>query len=247
VRARCGRSEYARHRSTHPARAHRGAPRAPRGRGRCNSSATARPMNFVPPRTMTRMKPPCLAGSTSRPWRSNCRFGAHPQSAGKWRPSRCPWPPRTLRSVGKWPSARSRRWPPPGRTSCPPTVATFLERQRAILIDVATGTAIQALNDEYTANRRNLAPALASARGSVPVPGPVSVVWLLPRGLSAGFTSMAVGALPWCKVQISASRPASQQRAAPPRLPLPERNRAVGRSGIRHMLGGHEVTASKRR
>ncbi len=36
-----------------------------------------------------------------------------------------------------------------------------LERQRAILIDVATGTAIQTLNDEYSANRRTLAPALA--------------------------------------------------------------------------------------
>jgi hypothetical protein len=81
-----------------------------------------------------------------------------------------PWPPRTLRSVGKWPSAGSRRWPPPGRSSCPPTVVTFLERQRAVLIDVATGTAIQALNDEYTANRRNLAPALAGLRLEDPFP-----------------------------------------------------------------------------
>lgn len=39
-------------------------------------------------------------------------------------------------------------------------VVAALERQRAILIDVATGIAIQTLNDEYVEVRRSLVPAL---------------------------------------------------------------------------------------
>jgi hypothetical protein len=50
------------------------------------------------------------------------RTGRHrPKVPVDGRPSRCPWPPGTLRSVGKWRSAGSRRWPPPGRSSWPPT------------------------------------------------------------------------------------------------------------------------------
>jgi hypothetical protein len=46
----------------------------------------------------------------------------------------------------------------------------LIERQQNILIEVATGTTIQTLDDEYKANRRNLARLLARLRMNDPFP-----------------------------------------------------------------------------